>query len=78
MRRYDKYINHVSFSISDLFIYHILCCVIDNGGSQLSIDVHDSSDHVGVIDSCYPNSTTTCNLRSAWFVMQIYKNGTYR
>ena len=69
MHRYDKYINHVSFSIYELFIYHILCCVIDISGSQLSISVQDSSDHAVVdIDSCYPTSTTTCNLRSAWFV----------
>ena len=39
------------------------------GGSQLSISVQDSSDHAVVdIDSCYPISTTSCNLRSAWFV----------
>ena len=38
------------------------------GGSQLSINVQDSSDHAGDIDFCYPISTTSCNLRSAWFV----------
>jgi hypothetical protein len=34
----------------------------------LSISVQDSSDHTGDIDSCYPISTNTCNLRSAWLV----------
>ena len=42
------------------------------GGSQLTINVRDSSDHAIVdIDSCYPISTTTCNLRSAWFACNL-------
>ena len=69
MHRYDKYINHVSFSVSELFIYPYSCFVIDMSGSHLSISVQDSSDHAVVdIDSCYPISTTSCNLRSAWFI----------
>ena len=69
MHRYDKYINNVSFSISELFIFPYSCCIIEMGGSQLSISVQDSSDHGVVdIDSCYPISTTSCNLRSAWFL----------
>jgi len=43
-------------------------CINVSGGSQLSISVQDSSDHAGDIDFCYPISTTTCNLRSAWLV----------
>ena len=36
---------------------------------MLTINVQDSSDNAIVdIHSCYPISTTTCNLRSAWLV----------